>query len=220
MCFCAEASFVGGTVLCIAGVVAVKMVTVKSRLLFASIPLFFSFQQFSEGFVWLALTKPEFAFMLKISTYSFLLIALIIWPIIVPLSIRLLEENVKRKIIMNILTGMGMLMSVYMTYTLFFREIGVSIMSHHIHYDVNYPYVFMDYSGIFYFIPTVIPSFISSVKKMKLFGGFLFVSYLITVYFLMEYVISIWCFAASIISLSIIFIISGLRKTSSDIEII
>ncbi|NTW31739.1 MAG: hypothetical protein HGB12_03790 [Bacteroidetes bacterium] len=218
MCFSAGASFGASAVLCVVGVVAIKKTKTPKAVLFAVIPLFFSFQQFTEGFIWLTLTNPDYVFLQKIPLYIFLIFALVIWPTLVPLSIMLLEKNATRKKLLSILFGMGILLSVVMTDTLLFHHVSVNILSFHIHYIVNYPVDIPQSKNIFYFIPSVLPYFVSSVRKMKLFGFIIILSFIVSNIFFKENVVSVWCFFAAIISVIILAIIIGINKTPNPIE--
>ena len=75
MCFSAEVSFGASAVISTIGVLAVKKSTKKEQLLFALIPLLFGLQQFSEGWLWLALQNESYKALEAISSYSFILIA-------------------------------------------------------------------------------------------------------------------------------------------------
>ena len=97
MCFSPEASFAGGIIILSIGVVTIKKVHKPSQLVFACIPLFFGIQQFAEGFLWLALPRPEYENIQQLSTYLFLIMAVVLWPIIIPLSVLFMEDNDKRK---------------------------------------------------------------------------------------------------------------------------
>ena len=96
MCFSTSASFGAGIILTTIGVATIKKVREPSQLFFASIPLLFGVQQFSEGFLWLALTNPKYSFLEQISTYSFLFFAQIVWPILIPVAIYFLEKKEKK----------------------------------------------------------------------------------------------------------------------------
>ncbi|MDD5571014.1 MAG: hypothetical protein PHD97_07635 [Bacteroidales bacterium] len=207
MCFSAEASFIASSVLCVTGVVAIKKAPTPSHLLLAGIPLFFSLQQFTEGFVWLALTNAEYAVWYNLSVHAFLLFALVAWPVLVPLSLMLIEKNKKRKKILKIFFWFGALFSVYTMYCLLFRDVTAKIVFLHIRYDIDYPIVLPKFRGIIYFIPSVIPPFISSIKKMKIFGCAVLLSFIITNIYFKENVVSVWCFFAAIISIVILFAI-------------
>ena len=118
MCYSAGASFVGGAVISAIGVATVKEVKKPSQLAFASIPLLFGLQQITEGFLWLALTDPGYAHLERAGTYGFLLMARIIWPTMLPLSVMLMEEGGGNRRLQFILLGMGLSVSVYYTYCL------------------------------------------------------------------------------------------------------
>ena len=62
MCFSAAASFTAGAVLTGIGVATLRKVEHPTYYLFASIPLLFAVQQFSEGVLWLTLpsANPDF----------------------------------------------------------------------------------------------------------------------------------------------------------------
>jgi len=59
MCFSAGASFTAGTLLTFAGTETLRKVHKPSQIVFASIPLFFAFQQFAEGVLWLVVAKKK-----------------------------------------------------------------------------------------------------------------------------------------------------------------
>lgn len=207
MCFSATASFAAGAVLTAAGVVAIKKVHKPSQLLFAGIPLLFAVQQFTEGFVWLSLTSADPPGWQKIPVLVFLLLAVVVWPAMVPLSIMLLEKNATRKKILSVLFGISVLLSCFMLYTLIFRNVSANIMSFHIHYEVEYPFELPYLKGIPYFIAVVLPQFISSIKRMKLFGVAIILSFIVTNIYFEENVVSVWCFFAAIISIIVISVI-------------
>jgi hypothetical protein len=52
----------------------------------------------------------------------------------------------------------------------------------------------------FYVIATIAPLFVSSVRRMWVFGFMIAVSYLVASIFFSQYLISVWCFFAAIMS--------------------
>src|ERR1035437_7010341 len=113
MCFSTEASFAGGVIIAAIGVATLRKVHKPSQIVFASIPLFFGIQQIVEGFVWLALQNPDYGWVLKPATYSFLIMAEVFWPFMTPLAVLLMEKKEKRIKILRILLGIGVLVSIY-----------------------------------------------------------------------------------------------------------
>jgi hypothetical protein len=214
MCFSAEASFVAGAVLSVIGVATIKKVRAPSQILFASIPLIFGIQQISEGFVWLSFINETYSSWQQVSTYTFLIIAQVVWPSWVPVSILLLEKQNGRKKILSILSVIGLLVSFYLASCLFVRNVRSEIIDHHISYTLWVPSAVTQSLEVLYFVSTVVPLFISSVKKMWYAGFAILISYIVTQLFFENYVISVWCFFAAIISFIIFFIISHLRRTS------
>jgi hypothetical protein len=114
MCFSAAASFTSGVVLSTVGAISIKKAKEPADIPFASIPLIFAIQQFLEGFLWLALTNPDYAFMEHFSTYSFLVFAQVIWPFWIPFSVFKFSKFEKRdlsKFISIVLVGVGTFLS-------------------------------------------------------------------------------------------------------------
>ena len=212
MCFSANASFGAGVVLVVIGVISIKKVQHPSQILFASIPLLFAVQQISEGILWVTLPNPAYTALSQVMTYVFLFFAQFFWPLWVPIAILILEKESKRKRIQKVLVGMGMIVALYFAYCLISYPVHSKIIGYHVTYKVEYPNLLGRYGGIFYLIATVVPPFFSHIKKMWMFGTSMLISYLITAIFYDHYVVSVWCFFASIISISIYAIMIEIRN--------
>jgi len=203
MCFSASASLGAGVVLTAIGVATLKKTHHSSQLLFASIPLFFGVQQIAEGILWLTLPNPDYANMQKIFTYVFLFFAQVLWPIWVPVAILLLEKEASRKTFQKVLVLPGILVSAYLAYCLLTFHVEAKIVGHHITYLQDYPLYLKTHGTILYALATIAPAFFSHIKRMWIFGIAILLSYIISDVFYQHYVLSVWCFFASIISLSI-----------------
>jgi hypothetical protein len=216
MCFSANASFGASAVLLTAGIFALRKVNHPSRIIFAAIPLLFSVQQFAEGFVWLSLTNKNFEGVEKSASTFFLIFAQVVWPAMVPLSIYTLEKDVRRKKVLGILSIMGTLVAVYLGYCLKAYEANAVIVANHIHYSLNFPLAYSWWSGIFYFIPTVLPHFISGNKRIAWLGITITASYFFTKIFYDNYLISIWCFFAAVLSVQVLFILTKMNEPLAE----
>lgn len=203
MCFSASASFSAGIVLSAIGIASLKKVQAPSQIPFASIPLIFAIQQISEGILWLALTDPKYAQMQQFSTVAFLFFAQVVWPVWVPFSVVLLETNEKRKNVLKLLTVIGGIVSLYLAYCLISYNVEGKVIGYHIVYIQDYPAALRNYGGLFYIIATIVPPFFSGIKRMWSLGSAILISYIITTLFYEEYIVSVWCFFASIISISV-----------------
>ncbi len=215
MCFSTSASFGAGAVLAVIGVVTIKKAKEPNQILFAGIPFLFSLQQIDEGFLWLALTNNYSAAMKEITTYIFLFIAQVIWPLLVPLSISLLEKNGKRKIFLQVLVFVGAIISVYLTYCLINYPVNSKIIGYHISYSQNYPASLSIIGGILYVLATVFPPLISSFKRMWYLGLSILISYIMTRIFYTDYIVSVWCFFASVISISVYAVMTDINNTKT-----
>ena len=212
MCFSAEASFAGGVIISAIGVVTVREVHESSQLVFASIPLFFGIQQIVEGCLWLTLPDTDYSNIQKVTTYSFLIMAQVLWPTMIPVSVLLMEENRKRKRFLRILLALGLSLSLYYAYCLLFFNVMPKIEGYHIHYATNFPEAFAILAFIVYLIVTITPLFVSSLKRTHLMAILMFFSCLITAMFFTQYLISVWCFFAALISGVIFWILRDSKK--------
>jgi hypothetical protein len=217
MCFSATASFGAGVVLSVIGVATIKKVIHPSQIPFATIPLLFSMQQFSEGFLWLALTQPAYAFLQEFTTYLFLTFAQVIWPFYVPAAIFLFQEKEKRGNISKILAVIGAAVSLYLAYCLLMYPVEAKITGHHIAYWQDYPDALDIYSGTFYVLATIVPAFFSPIKHMRFLGAAILISYIITQVFYSGYIVSVWCFFASIISIIVFIIMATFKNTDHEL---
>ena len=217
MCFSANASFGTGIALSIIGVVALKKTHLSSQIPFAAIPLIFSIQQLAEGCLWLMLRNSNFLVAEHAITYIFLFFAQIIWPVWVPISFLILEKKKSRTNLQKLLVGIGVLVSSYLGYCLIAFPVQARIVEHHITYDQAYPHALSNYVALFYLIATIAPPFFSHVKKMPLLGIAILMSYAITTFFYDDYLISVWCFFASVISIAVYAIIVEMDKAKPRI---
>ena len=84
---------------------------------------------------------------------------------------------------------------------------------YHIQYLLIGPMHEYWFRGLFYFIPTVIPLFISSMKKLWIFGIAIVIAYIVTQLFYLKYALSVWCFFAAILSLIIYYVMKKISDS-------
>ena len=212
MCFSAEASFAGGVVIGAIGIATVREIHKPSQLVFASIPLFFAFQQIVEGCLWVTIPIPDYIHLQKTATYIFLIMADFLWPTMIPLAVLLMEKNKKRKKTLRILLIMGLSLSAYYAYCLIFFNVTPQIMGYHILYNTDFPKLLSMPAFIIYLIVTITPLFVSSIQRTHLMGILMFLSCLITAVFFTQYLTSVWCFFAALISGVIFWILRDAKK--------
>lgn len=207
MCFSLEASVAGGVVLSTIGVAAIKKVQVPSHTAFAAIPLVFGIQQFSEGAVWLSLQHLAYAGLEPYGTNIFLFIARVFWPVLMPFAVLQMEDDEKKKRILRIMLGMGSVVALYYSYCLLFLNVAPNIAGHHIQYISDYPEAIAEPIFFLYVGAAIPPLFVSSNSKTRLLGMLFLAAVIVTGVFYVQYLTSVWCFFAAIVSVAILWII-------------
>lgn len=216
MCFSASASFGAGVVLSVIGVASIRKVQHPSQIFFASVPLIFAIQQIAEGFLWVTLPLPEYRVTQKVITYFFLFFAQVVWPVWVPLALLFLERERTRKKAQKVFVGIGALVSCYLAYCMLSYHVQAKIVGYHVAYEQDFPPLFRNYVGALYVIATIVPPFLSHIRRMWILGLATLISYIVTTIFYDSYLVSVWCFFASVISMSIYVVILEIKKMHID----
>jgi hypothetical protein len=215
MCFSAGASFGASAVLSIIGTAAIMKARTIPQGFFACIPIIFSIQQLAEGMLWLSLKDPGLTAMRPFFTYTFLVFALVVWPVWIPFSIRKLEKDVKRRKTLDLLLVTGLMVSVGTACAMLFYPVDVIPVDHHLHYEIGIPPAAKNLIKILtllYFTTTIISTFISSIKRMKWLGFVFILSYGVTLIFYPGAVVSVWCYFAALLSIIVFWIIMELQE--------
>ncbi len=212
MCFSAEASFVGGIVISAIGVATIREIHKPSQLVFASIPLFFGIQQIVEGCLWVTLPNADYLNIQKVLTIFYLILAQVLWPAIIPVSVLLMEENQKKRRLLWIFLAMGITLSLYYSMCLVLFTVTPEINGYHILYTTTFPDLLAIPAFVVYLVATITPLFISGIKRTHLMAVLMFFSCLITGIFFTQYLISVWCFFAALISAVIFWILRDAKN--------
>jgi hypothetical protein len=209
MCFSTSASFIAGGLLTVIGVATITKIKAPSQILFASLPLIFALQQFIEGFVWIGLSNTEYLSLVPVSTYMYVFFAQVLWPFYVPLSFLTIEKNKNRKIALYILLGIGLSISIYHLYCMFNFAVESRISPYHIQYKMDFALNKFLMVSYLYLTTIILPPFISSQKGTSLIGALLLLSFFLSKFYFEDFIISVWCFFAAIISL---LVFQSMRK--------
>ena len=216
MCFSATASFSASAILGVAGVITLKNCKSSNQEMFGSIPFVFAIQQLLEGILWVTIGNPDYGTLSQFSMYGFLFFAQILWPIWVPLSIILLIKKDHRNIIHYLLLLIGVTVAGYLAYCLATFGVTANIEGHHVLYVQDYPHGKRKFVGAFYIIATVFPTLFCRIKRMWLLSVTIFISYVLAAIFYEYYVVSVWCFFSSIISLAVYVVINNLQNIGDN----
>lgn len=195
MCFSATASFVVGGALSAVGGLAMAQAKTRSELLFASIPLLFGIQQAIEGVVWLSFGSPLLNI---IATYAYSMFSHVLWPIFVPVSVLLIENDLTRKKVLQLFSFLGFAVGSFLLYFIIVDPVTAHIVNNSIAYHSPHFYRFLIMA--LYLIATCGSCLFSSHRVINLFGVVLLVSFAIATWFFLATFFSVWCFFAAILS--------------------
>ncbi len=218
MCFSATASFGSGIVLTAIGTVTLAGTKSRAERPFAAIPLLFGIQQVAEGFTWLTLMHPEYMAYQQAAIHSFLFFAHVLWPVWIPFSVVCLEKDPIRRMMFSIMLAMAVLLSASEVYCMIVYPAMALVNEHHIDYTVAFPRWYAIVTEILYFIVTLLPCYISTVKRMWIFGYCLTITLVLSAIFYKLYVVSVWCFFAAITSVVIYFILKGIQRETANLK--
>jgi hypothetical protein len=212
MCFSAGASFGASAIIGTIGIITLKKTKTTNEIPFASIPLLFAVQQAAEGMVWIGLSSGNSESWKHFPVYIFLIFAQVVWPVWIPFSVSRLENDRTRGTTIKAILGMGGCTSLYLLYCMIVYNVKAEIHSEHILYTLSFPAAYTWMTSVFYFVPTVVTLFISSVKRVRLLGLAVLISFVFSKIYFTEHLISVWCFFAGILSIIVFWIILTLKK--------
>jgi len=211
MCFSAQSSFAAATVLTGIGFVSLRQVRKFPKyFMLASVPLIFALQQASEGIVWLTMNNPQYAWLHQLAGLLFIIIAQVIWPIFIPLSLLMLETQAYHKKVLSVFGVLGAMVSGYSAFSLIRSPMIITIACNSISYDfLHTPLSLQDTYLFIYTIPVVMSFFISELKLGWVLGSSLLAALAISWIFKSAALGSVWCFCAAILS---VLVVVALKK--------
>ena len=215
MCFSAPGSIVTGTILAASGLYAIEQAKDKDKsfLMFASIPFFFGIQQLIEGAVWMAFADKDMA-LVSLASQAYVFFAFAFWPFFSPLSVYFAEKpaNVLLKRLLWLLIFVGLAIGIFAYVPILVGNVRVitQVVHHSISYDTDRPEILKRMYLSLYLLSVIVPFLVVRDLKMKIFGGLLMLSVLMSYLFFSYAFDSVWCLFAAVLSLYIIYIMKTL----------
>jgi hypothetical protein len=204
MCFSATSSFAATGMLTGIGILSLFQVRKKSEYITACIPFGFALQQFSEGVIWQTYGYFNSMALMQTMTYIFLIFAMAVWPIWIPLALWAREQASLRKKLLMFNLLWGIVVATYGTYILVTNAINVGIVNHSIEYLIGYETPTMYGLHLFaYVLAVILPFFISGKKIHWAFGVLLAASLVLSFIVWSVTLISVWCFFSALLSMLI-----------------
>lgn len=211
MCFSQTASFTLGATLVAIGVActAKTIKNNKSYLLLAIVPFLFGIQQFVEGLIWGSLNTGNES-LANFYAYLYLFFAYYFWTAYSPAVTYCIEKNNDRKKILKILMITGQLIGaiIYLPILLHIIPVKVYVLHNSICYDTYQSNTLLWIYSILYIFNLIMPTFLSSNRRIKIFGILILISIFVTNVFYYETFTSVWCFFGAFLSIYIGYIVS------------
>lgn len=215
MCFSATASFVTAGLTAAVGIYAVSKSSGPREFPLASMPLFFAAQQFVEGGLWLTLPiAPEGAASSWLS-HTFLVFALVFWPLFAPSSALLVEPDVVRHRLIGVCLAVGGAVSVYFLWLLLTEPHQAIIAGGHISYQLGETPVTVEGA---YLVATTMGLLISSNRAVATLGLIVLAGSIVSYAVYVDTFVSVWCFFAAVASVVVAghFRVVAARRTGAD----
>ena len=198
MCFSATASFLTAAVTGAAGVACLQRVQSPSQIPLALVPLLFAAQQAVEGALWLALPQGPQAPTCIALTQTFLVFALLFWPVFAPLAVLSIETDAWRRKLIGICLLSGIGVALYLLSVMMGSTHQALLKDGHIIYDTQPPPDRL--VGVFYVITTGLAPALSTHRAINLLSIIIVTGSLVAWFAYWDAFVSVWCFFAALAS--------------------
>lgn len=207
MCFSAGTSFATSALLVFGGGASFSQVKSKSQMLFASIPLLFALQQLIEGLIWLAIRSSADAAWLTVLAGCYLFFAYVVWPLVIPLSLYMLENDSLRRRTLLFLAGIGIVFAISALVATF--DFTPHVIDNHLMYG-EFPNHWL--ITLAYLCATILPFFVVQGKVFKIAGVFVALS--LGLSWLISYMAigSLWCFFSAVLSFGVFAVLRYINR--------
>lgn len=218
MCFSAAASFTVAAVLFPVGAYCIKTAKHidKKWIPIAISPMVFSIQQAIEGVLWLGINTGNETIIYTASR-GFVFFSHLFWLAWVPFCVYCLEDQLLRRKLLLLLTGIGTVsgLSVFLPALFIPDWLSVKLVEHSVEYRIVLIYDAIANRTVlqsFYAFVVLSALFVSSDWRIRIFGGLATLSLVFTYLFFVYAFISVWCFFAAVLSTYIVVILENERR--------
>lgn len=196
MCFSATASFGAAGILALAGVATLSKARNVREQPLAAVPLIFALQQGIEGLLWLTVPAGHPAG--RGLATGFAILALIVWPLFIPLAVGLAEPTRQRRRLILALIWPGLGVAGYSVLDIWRHPYMAWPAPHSLVYinDSPFPWPLM----LAYLAAVCAPPLLSSSAWVRWFGIAVTAGLMATLGLFFVNLVSVWCFFAAIAS--------------------
>jgi len=202
VCVSAQADVIAGLALLPIGVLSLREVRHMRELPFASLPLLFALHQLSEAVVWAGFEDQAVSDPLRQAALSaYLAYAMVVLPILFPLSVLLLEPQGSRLRVAPFLL-LGVVVSVALAIEVFSNPVTVVVHPHALEYATG-----IRHGGILsiaYVVAVIGPAVLSGYRSVVAFGLVNLVGLVVVAFVYLEAFASLWCVYAALTSACVV----------------
>ena len=201
MCFSAEADVVAGLVVTAIGVDALRQVRRPAERALGMLPVLLGAHLLVEAAVWQGLTGDISASTGRDAMWLYLVIALVVLPVFVPVAVRAVEPDARRRRTMGYLAVLGTALAGVYVIVMLQSSVDVRIDGNHLIYDLN-----LDHGGLLagiYALAACAPPMLSSERRIAAFGLANLAAVVVLVWVERSALTSLWCAWAAVTSIAI-----------------
>ncbi len=199
MCFSPEGDLAGGLVVTAIGIDACRHLRGRNtHLLLATVPLVLGVHQLDEALVWWGLEGDIPHAVGRIAMWIYLVIALVVVPILVPLSILRLEPSARRRWSIAPFLALGAVVAVVLLATMLRGPVTVELATYHLSYSIGLKHGVL-IIGL-YIVATCGSLLISGYKDIVIFGIANVAAVVALALLTADGFASLWCFYAALAS--------------------
>jgi hypothetical protein len=197
MCFSPEGDLAGGLVITAIGVDTLRHLRDrKEYLLLAGLPLVLGAHQLIETLVWWQLRGDVPHDVGRVATWLYLLIAMVVVPTLVPVSVMLLEPTRRRRLTIAPFVALGLVVSVALLITMLHGPVTVRLGSYHLGYSIGLRHG-IAWVGL-YVLATCGSLLLSGYRDIVIFGLANLVAVIVLARLTADGFTSLWCFYAAL----------------------
>jgi hypothetical protein len=197
VCFAPQADVVGGLVVGAIGVDAFRHLRGRnSHLLLAGLPLLLGAHQLDEAFVWWGLEGHVPHEVGRVALWIYLLIAFVVVPTFVPISVLALEHTAQRRRSMMPFVVLGVAVSAVLLAAMLRSPIGVTEHPYHLAYSIN-----ISHGGLviaLYVVATCGALLFSGYRHIEIFGVANLIAVALLAWLTIDGFASLWCAYAAL----------------------
>ena len=202
MCFSPQADVVGGLLIAVIGVDALRHIRQRREFIaLAWIPLLLGAHQFIEALVWLWLQGHVPRGVGHVALWAYLLIAFVVLPVFVPLAVIAVEPTRRRKQLMTPFAVLGVVIAATLFAAMARGPVSVKLAPYNLSYSIRL------HDGLLivalYVVAVCGPLLVSGYRNVALFGVVNLVAVIVIARLTVSGFASVWCGWAAVTSAAI-----------------